>query len=279
MNVGLSLIGLLGNLVFLTFFKVKETEGSKAFYVFLLGFFAGFAIYTFTYSIVYIGSTVILFALSSDYFLVVRAKFSRKNIVSWFVEKKRTRQKIIKIIDVVILFFIFVVLFSYVFGGFGIDIAGISVLQSNALHKPVGQLLVVVVLRVLLYRKDIKEKFGLLKNFIFLLNPLIKRNLAFGFLGFTIGISPRILSVLSGEVTRGGQGFDVDFVPTNLVYHFWQLITRQIPEVLGLWAPIVHLLDYEMKFFYILNGFLVVMVMLLVSRSIIFFVKPRWQVV
>ena len=277
MNVGISLIGLLGNLVFLTFFKVKETEGSKAFYVFLLGFFAGFAIYTFTYSIVYIGSTIILFALSSDYFLDFRAKFSRKNIVSWFVEKKGTRQKIIKIIDVVILFFIFVVLFSYVFGGFGIDIAGISVLQSNALHKPVGQLLVVVVFRVLLYRKDIKEKFGLLKNFIFLLNPLIKRNIAFGFLGFAIGISPRILSVLSGEVTRGGQGFDVDFVPTNLIYHFWQLITFFLPEVLGIRVPIVNLINNEIDPFYLFNGFLIGVILFLISRALVSFVMPRWE--
>ena len=277
LNYGLGLICLLGNLVFLTFFKVKETEGSKAFYVFLLGFFAGFAIYTFTYSIVYIGSTVILFALSSDYFLDVRAKFSRKNIVSWFVEKKGTRQKIIKIIDVVILFFILVVLFSYVFGGFGIDIAGISVLQSNALHKPVGQLLVVVVLRVLLYRKDIKEKFGLLKNFIFLLKPLIKRNIAFGFLGFAIGISPRILSIFSGEVTRGGQGFDVDFVPTNLVYHFWQLITHHLPNVLGLHAPIVQLFDYEMKSFYLLNGFSIAIIIFLIGRAAILFITTRWE--
>ena len=104
--------------------------------------------------------------MSSDYFLDIRAKFSRKNIVSWFVEKKGTRQRIVKIIDAVILFFIFVVLFSYVFGGFGIDIAGISILQSNALHKPVGQLLVIVILRVFLYRKDIKEKFGFWNNYI-----------------------------------------------------------------------------------------------------------------
>ncbi len=277
LNYGLGLICLLGNLVFFTFFKVKETEGSKAIYVFLLGFFAGFAIYTFTYSIVYIGTTIILFALSSDYFLGVRAKFSRKNIVSWFVEKKGTRQKVVKIIDAVILFFIFVVLFSYVFGGFGIDIAGISILQSNALHKPVGQLLVIVILRVFLYRKDIKEKFGFLKNFVFLLSPLIKRNLAFGVLGFAIGISPRMLSILNGEVTRGGQGFDVDFVPTNVVNHFWQLITYYLPEVLGIRVPIVNLINNEISPFYLFNGFLAGVILFLIGRALTSFVMPRWE--
>ena len=109
------------------------------------------------------------------------------------------------------------------------------------------------------------------------MDPSIKRSVVFGFFGFIIGILPRLLSIFLGETTRGGQGFDVDFVPTNLVNHFWQLMTHHLPKVLGLWAPIVHLFNYEMTFFYILNGFLVVMVMLLVSRSIISFVKPRWQ--
>ena len=60
LNYGIGLVCLLGNLIFLSFFKVKETGGSKSFYVFLLGFFVGFAIYTFTYSIVFIGSIIIL---------------------------------------------------------------------------------------------------------------------------------------------------------------------------------------------------------------------------
>ena len=276
-NGGVSLICFLGNLIFLSFLKVKEIGASKASYVFLLGFLVGFAIYTFTYSIVYIGSTIILFVLSSSYFLNARAKYSKKNIVSWFVRQKGVLRKFVGILDVFILFFIFTTCFSYIFGGFGIDIAGYSVLQSNALHKPLAQLLVLVVFRVCLLRQDVVIKLNSIKLMFISVDPLVRRSVLIGLLGFAVGIFPRVLSILTGETTRGGQGFDVDFIPTNLVYHFWQLMTRQIPEVLGLWAPIVHLLDYEMKFFYILNGFLVVMVMLLISRSIISFVKPRWQ--
>jgi hypothetical protein len=80
-----------------------------------------------------------------------------------------------------------------------------------------------------------------------------------------------------GVTTKGGQGFDVDFIPANLVYNFRQLMTRQTQEVLGLWAPIVQLFDYEMKFFYLLNGFLVEMVMFFISCSMNIFVKPRWE--
>jgi len=40
-NGGIALISFLGNLIFLSFLKVKETGGSKAFYAFLLGFFVG----------------------------------------------------------------------------------------------------------------------------------------------------------------------------------------------------------------------------------------------
>ena len=276
-NGGVGLICLLGNLIFLSFLKVKETGGSRALYLFLLGFFVGFAIYTFTYSIVYIGSVIILFVLSSNYFLNVRAKCSIKNILSWFVRQKGTLRKFVGILDGVILLVLCTTLFSYIFGGFGIDIAGFSILQSNELHKPLGQLLALVVFRICLFRQDIVTKLNSINLLILSIDPLIRRSLLLGLLGFVVGIFPRILSVLTGETTRGGQGFDVDFIPTNLIYHFWQLMTRQIPEVLGLWAPIVHLLDYEMKFLYILNGFLILMVILLISRSIIFFVKPRWQ--
>ena len=143
-NYGIGLTCLLGNLIFLSFFKVKETAGSNALYTFLLGFFVGFAIYTFTYSIVYIGSIIILFVLTNDYWENIRLKFSMKTVTSWFMGQKGAMRKFVSVLDGVILFFIFTVLFSYVFGGFGIDIAEYSILQSNELHKPLVQLLFLI---------------------------------------------------------------------------------------------------------------------------------------
>jgi hypothetical protein len=277
LNYGIGLICFLGNLIFLSFFKVKETRWSKSFYVFLLGFLSGFSIYSFTYSIIYIGSIIILFLLSNSYWEGFRNKISIKAVPAWFIRKKGAMQKFTGILDCVILFFIPIVLFSYVFGGFGIDIARHSILQSNELHKPLEQLLILVVIRVCFFRQDIREKLKSAKLLILSVDPLIRRSSLFGLLGFTIGISPRILSILKGEITKGGQGFDVDFVPSNLAFHFWQLMTRYLPEVLGLKTPIVQLLNDEVQFFYLLNGFLVAIILFLLSKAAIFFISIRWE--
>ena len=277
LNYGIGLICFLGNLIFLSFLKVKETGGSKSFYVFLLGFFVGFAIYTFTYSIVYIGTIIILFILNNDFWREIRTKVSIKTTLAYFMKQKGIAKKFIGILDVVILLFTLTVLFSYIFGGFGIDIAGYSIMQSNELHKPVIQLLVLVVFRVCLFRQDIRGKLNSIKLLTLSIDPLIRRSVLLGLLGFIIGIFPRILSILIGETTRGGQGFDVDFVPTNLVNHFWQLMTQYIPKVLGLWTPAVQLYDYGIQSFYLLNGIFLVIVIFLISQAIISFLKPRWH--
>jgi hypothetical protein len=277
LNYGVVLVCFLGNLMFLSFLKVKETGGTKAVYCFLLGFYVGFAIYTFTYSIVYIGSILILFVLSSNSWGVFRAKISIKMIVSRYTLQKGGIRKFISILDAIILFFILTVLFSYVFGGFGIDIAGISIMQSNELHKPVGQLLVLVIFRICLFRQDVMDKLNSTKRLIQSTDPLIRRSILFGLLGFAIGIAPRTASIFTGETTTGGQGFDVDFVPTNLVNHFWQLMTHYLPDVLGLWAPILRLFDYRMNLFYLLNVFLIAIVALLISRATVLFIITMWK--
>jgi hypothetical protein len=277
MNYGVGLICFLGNLIFLSFIKVKETGGTKAFYCFLLGLFIGFAIYTFTYSIVYIGSILILFVLSNNSWETFRSKISIKVIASRYMAQKGGIQKFVSILDGIILFFILTVLFSYVFGGFGIDIAGISIMQSNELHKPVGQLLILVVFRVCLFRQDIMNKFYSTKRLVQSTDPLIRRSILFGLLGFAIGIAPRTASILTGETTRGGQGFDVDFVPANLVSHFWQLMTHYLPDILGLWAPILGLFKGRMDLFYFLNIFLITIVVFLVSRASVLFITTKWK--
>ena len=276
-NYGVGLTCFLGNLIFLSFFKVKETAGSNALYTFLLGFFVGFAIYTFTYSIVYIGSIIALFVLTNDYWENIRLKFSMKTVTSWFMGQKGAMRKFVSVLDGVILFYIFTVLFSYVFGGFGIDIAEYSILQSNELHKPLVQLLFLIFFRMCLFRQDIRGKLNPIKSLIRSMDPSIKRSVVFGFFGFIIGILPRLLSIFLGETTRGGQGFDVDFMPSNMIKHFWQLSTYNFPDLLGLRMPLVKLLDSDINFFYFLNIFLIGIIVFLISSAIFYFLKPRWK--
>ncbi len=276
-NWGICLTCLLGNLILLSFFKVKEIAGSNPLYTFLLGFFVGFAIYTFTYSIIYIGSIIILFVLTNDNWKNIRLKFSIKTVTFWFTGQKGAMPKFARVLDVVILFFIFVVFFSYVFGGFGIDIAGYSILQSNELHKPLVQLLFLIFFRMCLLRQDIMDKLNATKSLACSMNPLVRHSVILCFFGFVIGILPRLLSIFLGETTKGGQGFDVDFVPSNLFKHFWKLSTYNFPDVLGLRMPIVKLLDSDTNFFYFLNIFLIAIIVFLISSAIFCFFKPRWK--
>ncbi len=267
---------LLGNLIFLNFFSIKESGGSLLRPVFFLGFFMGFSIYTYTYSILYIGTIAILFVLNHEYLEAVRAKFSKKMLMAWFMNQQGVKMSFVRIIDIIIFLFIGVVLFSYVFGGFGIDLAGYSIIQSNELHKPLGQLLVVIIFRMCLYRRDIDEKFILLRDSILSLNYLTKKALFIGISGFVIGILPRILSISTGETTRGGQGFDVDFVPTNLIKHFWKLISNILPELFGLRAPLAQLFGHEVTTFHFFNALMAAVVAFLIFKSGIAFIKPMW---
>ena len=56
-------------------------------------------------------------------------------------------------------------------------------------------------------------------------------------MGFLIGLSPRIASILIGETSRGGQGHDMDILPTKLLVHLQDLLTKNGPELLGLGKP------------------------------------------
>jgi 4-amino-4-deoxy-L-arabinose transferase-like glycosyltransferase len=270
-----NLIFFLGNIIFLGFFKINESEVPRAGPVFLLGFVMGFAIYSYTYSILYIATIAILYVLSSKHWEVIRNTFSPSKIVSQFQDSPSNKLKLVLILDGVIIFFIAAILFSYVFGGFGIDIGGHSILQINKLHKPVGQLLVIVILRILISNKDIKNKIRWFKNLFVTGNSNFKRLTVIGLLGVLIGISPRIASILTSETKKGGQGFDVDLIPTNTVTYLWKLVFYDFPELFGVKAPLISLFRSDLTLWSLLNGVLAAGVVLLVIKSVVFFFGSR----
>jgi len=103
-----------------------------------------------------------------------------------------------------------------------------------------------------------------------------KRNLAFGGMGFLIGLSPRILAIMSGDIKSGGQGFDMDFVPWKLALHFWDLITQVIPKILGVYQPLDDWgssLSYQP--FVIILGFISLYVFFAILWSLIFVVASQ----
>jgi hypothetical protein len=272
-----NLIIFLGNIIFLCFFKIKESEVSGTGLVFLLGFVMGFAIYSYTYSILYIATIAILYVLSWKHWEAVRNTFSKREIVARFQGCQSKKLKLVMVLDGVIFVFFAAIIFSYVFGGFGIDIAGHSILQINKLHKPVGQLLVIIIVRVLIYNIDIKSKIKWLKNLFETSGSFYRRLTLIGFLGFLIGISPRIASILTGETKKGGQGFDVDLIPTNIFAYLWKLAIYDLPEFLGVRVPLISTFRSELTFWNFINGILAAGVALLIIASVVFFYRSRWQ--
>ena len=170
-------------------------------------------------------------------------------------------------------FFIFAIVFSYIFGGFAIDIGNVSIFQIKNFHKPVIQLLGIVLLRITVYRKDLIHLSGRVKQ-LFMSKKIPTRTkhlFCVGATGFFLGLLPRIISILTGETSRGGQGFDVDLLPTELVSHFWDMISRSAPILFGLDRFLNLATDFNFSYAIILWALLFALVTLFASTGFYFF--------
>ena len=138
-------------------------------------------------------------------------------------------------------------------------------MQINKLHKPVFQVAIILMLRLCLRRDDIVALLVNFKRWMRLQKTEVKQCLAFGSLGFIIGLSPRILAIVSGDIKSGGQGFDIDIIPHKLALHFLSLITQVIPNILGVYQPLKDWgLSLNYKPFVILLGFFSLYIFLVV---------------
>jgi hypothetical protein len=224
----------LGNLIFLLFIKTKIPGRISSPIIFALFFVMGFAIYTYTYSLIYILTIGILYTLTHPLWKQIRENLSFTTLVVCFKNKKTKLEIFCLLLDILLILFFIAVVFSYIFGGFGLDIAGHSILQINNFHKAAMQLSAILFLRILI---NPIEAISFLRNAKFYCASRAqskKQNIiAIGVVGFLIGLSPRITSILMGETSRGGQGHDVDFSPTKIFVHFQDILTEHGPKILG----------------------------------------------
>ena len=271
-----NLIIFLGNIIFLTLCKIKEAQSPDRGTLFFMGLVTGFSIYSYTYSILYVATVIILAVLSHKQWDFIRSKISVRNLLTWFRVQESRKLKFVGVLDGVIVFFVLAILFSYIFGGFGIDIAGQSILQINKLHKPVGQALILLAIRLLIYRKDLHWDRASNKAGDFLTSIASKDAVLYGVFGFVIGIAPRFASILTGETTKGGQGFDMDFNPAKIVEHLWDLITYYIPEFFDLRDPLIKILNTEGSFIFYCRGGLAIAMAFLIIRSVSDIIVTRW---
>tara|TARA_Y100001960_G_scaffold109608_1_gene117498 strand:- start:8 stop:1534 length:1527 start_codon:yes stop_codon:yes gene_type:complete len=222
----------LGNLIFLLFIKLKLSKENNQTILFSLFFTMGLAIYTYTYSLIYILTIVILYTLAHPNWGRFREHFSSNSWIDFLKNKKTKMEFLCSALDIIIILFAFAVIFSYVFGGFALDIAGHSILQINKFHKAAIQLFVLLFIRILFDPKSAIAFYNNIKAY-FPRNPQSKNQIIIAATGFLIGLSPRIASIITGETSRGGQGHDTDFLPTKLFTHFVDILIKHGPELLG----------------------------------------------
>ncbi len=266
-----------GNLIFLLFIKIKTSKEISVIIIFLLFFSMGLAIYTYTFSLIYISVIVILCALYHPRWNDFREKISFSTLADLFRKQDSKAKKISRALDMLCFLFFIVIVFSYIFGGFAIDIGNVSIFQVKNFHKPAMQLIGIVLLRITVYRKDLIR---LPERIKLLLMPIknstrAKHLFFFGATGFFLGLLPRIISILTGETSRGGQGFDVDLLPTELASHFWNMISGSVPILFGLDGLWNLSTDFSLSYAIILWALLFALVTLLVSTGFYFFFYNR----
>jgi len=280
LNVPFALIFFLGNLPFLYLIKKKLNHGSPYITTFLLAFYSGLAIYAFTYSILHIFTVGLVFALTHPKWSQIRPYLSIRTLAQPFVKLKTKPELLIRILETIIFIFLLAIIYSYIFGGFGLDIGGITLFQINNLHKPVIQVAILICCRLIFIKKYPLPIASLIKSKVYSATPLEKKIVLIGTTGFVLGISPRILSLIDGSVNRGGQGFDMDFSPIRLISHFYNLISIRVIEVMNLGPAISSLsLEGPSADSSIIQAIFLTPLTLLVGFATYSFISSRWNTI
>jgi hypothetical protein len=241
-------ICFLGNIIFLLFIHAKTKVDYRVASVFFLGFVMGLSVYWYTFSVLYLSSVLVFFIVTYDRWKDWRSLISFQTFFGFFKTLTSKRDVLVRILDSVMVFFCVAIIFSYMFGGFGLDIGGHSIFQINNLHKPVFQLLILFLVRLMIRHDDSVDIWNLVNRWTQSINIENKRIAGFGILGFLIGLLPRIIPIVTGDIKRGGAGFDMDFMPVKLLNHFWTLMAYTIPDFLGIRKPLLEWLNVGFPF-------------------------------
>ena len=244
-----AIILFLGNLSLVFFIECYSPRKNLPLNVFLLFTTLGLSIYAYTLSIIYAAAIALIFILTSPWWKEVRSNFKSSIILPisfWWKNLGSTKLRFIRVLDLIIISFLLATGFAYAWGGFAIDI-GISstykipIFQIKNFHKPVLQVLILIAVRLLMYRKDLPCIFEKTKTWARTIDDRTKTLVAYGFSGLIIGLSPRIVAIMTGETTRGGQGFDIRLDPFRLLKHLKVLVFERFPDLLGIQIPLKEL--------------------------------------
>jgi len=238
-----SLTFFLANLILINFYRYKMRSPNPTLNITLLGYFCGLSIYVYAYSIIYIFPLAVLICLTNSGWDSIRSKMTFQIVIQIFRNLGSGRAIFVRFLDILIICFFLAITFAYTFGGFGLDVAGVTLLQINNLHKPVLQCLCLIFIRIIISNKLPSFYANKIRSFLNKIPSESKKIIIFGIAGFLLGMAPRIISILSGDISRGGQGLDMDFLPTKIASHAVTLFTKAIPDSLDLRFPFTKLLS------------------------------------
>ena len=233
-----AVILFLGSLSLVLFLECYSSSNKLALKVFLLFFTLGLSIYAYTYSIIYVATILFIFILTSTWWEKVRLDFILSRVSLWWRSLESKKLRFIRVLDLVIFCFLLATSFAYIWGGFAIDIMGTSIFQVKKFHKPGIQVLVLIMVRLLLYRQDLPAIFQKVRALAQSISTRTKTLIACGIAGFIFGISPRIIAILKGEIVSGGQGFDLNLGLFRLLEHLKIILLVRIPDLLGVYGPL-----------------------------------------
>ena len=272
-----SLIIVLGNLILLLYFKVN-TSGKSTLWIFTFFFFLGLSIYEYSYAIIYFALIAIMFILSHPFWGDIRSKISFKKIVQHIRGSENKFETCLKIFDCIILLIFVATLFAYVWGGFALDIFKVTIFQIHKFNKAAFEVFVLILLRLIISRKFLLDYQAWCLKFIKKVKPEQRKFIGYGLTGFFIGISPRIISILQGNTSKGGKGFDMNIDPFVLLDHLWLFISVRIPEILGVREPLLKFfIEGDDSFFALLNSIVASSLLAIIFISLYNFSKWKWD--
>jgi len=233
-----SVILFLGSLSLVLFLECYTSSNKLALKIFLLFFTIGLSIYAYTYSIIYVTTIFFIFIVTSTWWEKVRANFKLSIVLTWWKSLENKKLRFIRVLDLVIICFLLATSFAYVWGGFAIDIMGVSIFQIKNFHKPGIQVLALFMVRLLIYRQDLPAIFQKVRDLAQGISARTKTLIACGMAGFVFGISPRIIAILNREIVSGGQGFDLNLGLFRILEHLKIILLVRIPDLLGVYSPL-----------------------------------------
>ncbi|SVB36297.1 uncharacterized protein METZ01_LOCUS189151, partial [marine metagenome] len=247
-NIQQIIIGIFGNVLFLLADKILKNQRSNS-KIFLLGLVAGFTIYVYSYSVIYVTTVLIILILASPSWDSWRGNSSLVSFLNPFKNCNNIQQIILRVVDIVmgviflgIFSFLF---FKYIWGGIIFEAQPpltkllVFFLIPNNITTPLLLIYpVFIIVRIYLYRKkhtklsskDLKLTLKSDKNIFF-------KKVCFVLAGFLIGFCPNIVGTLDGQIS-GHPGFEVKLSLSHMFAKFMDMWVT-ISSLIGLNKPYV----------------------------------------